>query len=189
MVSSRRSILGGDPGQKGYICLLRYDNKGLRPDREHVLIKIPSMPDDTGGKGRKQIDEAALWGLLRPYGQEITHAWIEKQWGRPGRGAHFKLGDNYGKLKAAITACVDWQEPNSPFYHEVGPPTWQRSVRGPYGDCGYDGKDLSIHVCEMIFPKIKLPKGDKNNLDGLDDNAAEAILIAYYGWKQISNAL
>lgn len=188
-MANKKYILGGDPGQKGYICLLKYNSKGLRPDDEHVLIKIPSMSDLTGGKNRKQIDEAALWGLLRPYGQDITHAWIEKQWGRPGRGAHFKLGDNYGKLKAAITACVDWQEPNSPFYHEVDPPTWQKNVRNKFDESGYDGKDLSIHVCELLFPKLKLPKGDKDNLGGRDDNAAESVLIAYYGWGQISSAL
>ena len=182
MVSSggKSYILGADPGQKGYVALLKVDGGELGSD--HKLLKTPSKLDSFE---RKSIDEQALMWMLNDYEFDIIASYIEAQWGRPGGSMQsvFKLGENYGKLKAAIHLyCPDG-------YTEITPQAWQKVVREPYEESGFKDKDLSIHVAELLFPTVELPKGEKKNLGGRDDNAAEALLIAYYGFLDWSGKL
>lgn len=180
---SRRSIsyiLGADPGQRGYIALLEVVKGELGVN--HQLLKIPACLDRME---RKTIDEQALLESLIPFEFSIVAAYIEEQHGRPGGSMQsvFKLGENYGKLKT----CIRYIYPAG--YKEIIPQAWQKAIREPYTETGFSDKDLSIHVAELLFPTIKLPKGEKKNLDGRDDNAAESLLIAYYGFLDWSGKL
>lgn len=175
----RGYILGADPGQKGFIALLAVDGSLERlDDSHHVLIKIPTVADKTGGSSRRQVDEYGLIQALEPYGNRILAAYVEKQGGRPGSSTQgvFKLGDNYGKLKTAICA-VRYMEGNQADHHyeEIIPQTWQAEVRSVFEKATeLRDKDLSMYAAKAYFP----------DLAGFfdDDNAAEAFLIAYAGY-------
>lgn len=174
-------VMGVDPGQKGYIALLAVDDDLELVSGCHRLIPMPTKADETGSADskRRQVDEAALLEALSGLSRDVVSVWVEKQWSRPGfdiKGS-FKLGCNYGKLLASIVSEVG-------DYHEIHPTAWQRTVRDHLADrCEYEDKDLSIYAAQVTFPDIELPKGEKKMLDGRDDNAADAILIAYYGYK------
>jgi hypothetical protein len=172
-------IMGVDPGQKGYVALLAVDDDLKLVADCHRLIKIPTKPDDTAGEKRVQVDEAGLLDALTGLSSDVLSVWVEKQWSRPGfdiKGS-FKLGCNYGKLLTSITSEVG-------PYHEVHPTAWQRTVRDSFAErCEYEEKNLSIYAAQVTFPEVHLPKGERKNLDGLDDNAADAMLIAYYGYQ------
>lgn len=156
-------ILGVDPGINGAIAL--YEGGA-----NEVLVRdIPTLKS----KGRgKEVNEAALADDFDLFFSTADHAFIEKVGARPheGRGSVFKFGYAAGIVRGMVMMC---RIPVTP----ATPTKWKLDM-GLTSD-----KDYSRTRATELFPasaaEFRLKK---------DNNKAEAALIAYYGWLQLTRS-
>jgi len=100
---------------------------------------------------------------------------IEKQWARQGQGVSstFTIGDNFGFIKGVVTALR--------ISHVIETPTgWQKyygfsSLRK---DSVKAKKDEMYNKAKQLYPK-----------DNFKKSQADAVLIAYWGWKYANNQI
>lgn len=157
-------IVGIDPGNAGAIAFLE--------DKKAWVYDMPTFTTEGKGKTKKGnvkkhtvLDEQELFNILS-YAL-IDHVFIEKAQSMPGQGAPatFNYAASYGIIRGI---CVGLQIP----YSLVHPATWRKKVM-----CDMDkGKDASIVRAKQLFPKVEI---------GKKDGRAEALLIAFYGKKEL----
>lgn len=85
----------------------------------------------------------------------------------PGQGVKsmFSFGENFGFIKGVLEAL---QVP----YELVRPQKWKRAFSVT------SDKNMSIDVCQRLFPGVYLKRSEKCRRD--DDGMAEALLMAEY---------
>jgi len=157
-----KGIISFDPGVKGGMALFIGDK----------LIMAQKLP--TIGSKKPQIDTRTLIANIREYmsyieKKEDVLLFSEKAQARPMNGATsaFTSGKNFAIFETmAIIEQVR--------YMDVPPQTWKKAMKLS------DDKELSIKLCQQLFPRFDLPKGTKHYHDGV----AEAILLGEYARRE-----
>ena len=149
-------LAGIDPGASGALCILDGDAP--------TILDVPKVGNDVD-----EVAWAALWNQHLPF---VGHIWIEHVGAMPGQGvtSMFNFGDRFGFIKALAYSAgvpVSFVRPNK----------WKVAVGIPGGS----EKGASRLRASQLFPQHadawKLVK---------HDGRAEALLIAYYGRKQLA---
>jgi hypothetical protein len=164
-----RLIVGVDPGNTGALSFV-YIDKGNITTNCYVW-DMPTLV--TVGKGKTKsgntkkhtvIDESELKRMLSV---PITHAFIEKAQSMPKQGAPatFNYAASYGIVRGI---CVGLGIP----YTLVHPATWKKVIMKDMDR----GKDAAIVRAKQLFPYAEI---------GKKDGRAEALLIAFYGIKEL----
>jgi crossover junction endodeoxyribonuclease RuvC len=151
-----RIILGIDPGLGGALAALSAMGK-------LVIVDAPTVEVKRGGKGKREIDPAALADIIRE--MKPTHAVVEKVGAMPGQGVSsmFSFGRSVGQVEGALAAL------GIPVSY-VSPLTWKRSLSVP---AGKDGARLrASQLLPAYAERWRLVK---------HDGRAEAGLIALWG--------
>lgn len=157
-------IVGIDPGNAGAIAFLK--------GKEAWVYDMPTFTTEGKGKTKKGnvkkhtvLDEQELFNLLSS--DLIDHMFIEKSQSMPGQGAPatFNYAAGYGIIRGI---CVGLQIP----YTLVHPATWRKALMKDMDK----GKDSSLVRAKQLFPKVEI---------GKKDGRAEALLIAFYGKKEL----
>lgn len=153
-------ILGIDPGFTGAVACF---------NTESLVLNVLDMPIVKDKKGRKELNLASLYEMLRPISARKTLAVLEYVAARPGQGAPatFRFGQGYGAIQMALMA------------HEiptqyVTPAVWKKHF-GLSKDKGVS-RGLAIQRFPEhahYFERVK------------DDGRAEATLIALYGQEKL----
>lgn len=157
-------ILGIDPGINGAAAIYSTDAHAW------MVIDLPTVGQD----GQRRINAPALKDWLAKYA--INRAFLELAQAMPsipgadgvrrgmGSVSSFHYGRTAGAIDATVACC------NIPITY-VTPQSWKRF----YGLKGAD-KELSRAMAIQRFPTLARHLERK-----LDNNRAEAALIAYYG--------
>lgn len=153
MTSSRRTLLGIDPGVKGSMALLGGRGNGLCVKRLPVLIREGSS------RAFKQIDAAKLYGMLVELGP-IDECVLEDVRSVPGDGhvGAFSFGHTKGIIEGVLGSV-------GIRIRYVAPSVWKGKM-GLTRD-----KKLSRALAERAFPSVKFGSYDD----------CEAALLALYG--------
>lgn len=161
------SIIGIDPGLSGAIAL--FDGNDLYVFDMPVLEYCVS-----GGKKRKELNIGKLAGYIRQ--GSTAKAYMEAINGRSSQGGftEFRFGEAYGMSKAALVLT-------GTSYELISPQKWKNyfGLKKTKGMTTAQFKTLSRELAMEKFParadRFKRVK---------DDGAAEAALIALYGFEQ-----
>ena len=159
------NVLGIDPGLSGALAM--YNECGLQD-----IYEIPTAKST--GRGRE-----VLWSKLNQEWDDrfllAEHVFLERVMSRPGEGVSsaFKFGLVFGGLRGMIAAKL------IPITL-VTPSVWMKEM-----EVGRGSKEASVIRAEQLFPshasQFRGPKGGKR------DGAAEASLIAKYGFDKLTN--
>lgn len=161
------TILGIDPGLYGAVAFW---------DRQ-TLSTQPSPVVKSAGRGNEINWDWWVDALMETlmYFPEPHYAFVEKVGPRPNesRPAAFKFGFNTGGIRGIIAA---WKVPVTPVHPQV----WKKAM-GVAAD-----KQVTIaRACEM-FPsaadQFRPVRGTRTKQQA--EGAAEAALIAEYGWRK-----
>jgi len=150
------NVLGVDPGATGAFALY---------ESELDLLLVGDMPSGVVN-GRRQVNEAALAGILRSFQPDV--AWIERVHAMPKQGvtSAFSFGVSYGIVRGILVAL---KVPTN----LVTPNEWKRHFR--LGS----SKDEARIIASRQFPELA------NRFDLKKDHGrAEAALIALFGAQQ-----
>ena len=157
------TVLGIDPGLSG--ALASWDGEEL------VLYEIPTVKAQ--GRGR-EVDWSVLYQEWQVNFWNCDHVFLERVMSRPGEGVSsaFKFGFVTGGLRGIIAAM---ELPVT----LVTPNVWKKH----YGIQA--SKTGAVRRASELFPtyaqQFRGPKG------GLKDGAAEAALIALYGYHKLKD--
>ncbi len=158
-----KTLCGIDPGLGGAIGFI---------DTERQFIDVLDMPTLPTTTGRRQIDAAALAGILRQHRPRFVL--VERVGSRPGEGAvgAFAFGHTYGAILGVLAALE--------IAHDVvQPAVWKRRAGIPPGA----DKGVSIATCKRVLP------GSTPHLTRIkDDGRAESLLLALQGHSSIQTA-
>jgi hypothetical protein len=164
-------ILGVDPGLSGAVATLDLHQGGELP----VLIAVsptPTLTVTTRTKTRREYDVPAMWRLLvaarAPAQVRIAGVFVERQGPRPHQGvtSTFSTGVGFGLWRGLVIATA------LPLV-VVEPLMWRRA----FGLVG-KGKAAALRVATERFPAEFPPQLRRY------DGAADAVLIALFGWLQ-----
>ncbi|SRR5712692_10471376 len=155
-------IVGLDPGLSGAIAVLALDGtlEGLG-DTPTLTVQVQ--------RGQKQVHDCpGMVALLQPYAGQPAHVLIEEAQPMPGQGvtSTFQIGKGYG-LWLGILAAL--QLP----YTTIRPAIWKKAF-----SLGKD-KEASRLRAMQLFPRADLRRKK-------DHGRAEALLLAYYGWRYVA---
>lgn len=152
-------ILGIDPGLDGAVALLDVHSGELVE-----VFDVPTLQL----KNRRELDEYGLARIVDEWSPQVTEAWIEDAWPRPGEAATlaFQFGRNFGQMRGIVCA-------NFIPLHVVVPAVWKRVMKVT-GD-----KDESRKVASVTWPTQSGRWPAKKN-----HGRAEAALVAAYGRRQ-----
>ena len=160
------SVVGIDPGKKGYVSALYADGS----------IESWSVPTVTIGKGsRKAYDVQGMSNILNELdgsGGMVSLVILEKQSARPAQGvvSVFSIGQGYGLWEGLLAGL---QLP----YITTTPQSWQRVMLA--GVAGEDTKGRSIIAAGRLFPKVDLKRTSRCKKP--DHNKTDSMLMAYWG--------
>ena len=161
-IYQERVFIGIDPGKAGAIAVI---------DERLAVISLDDYPGDLFGC----VDVvSSISGKLGSDPVDVIVA-IERAQPMPKQGVRsvFNYGTNYGDWRGVI-AAQRWR------ILLPTPQQWRRGV--VIGNAG-TGKQPSVDAAAQIFPRIRGelvgPRG------GLKDGRAEALLIAYWAYRQI----
>jgi crossover junction endodeoxyribonuclease RuvC len=146
--------IGIDPGITGAVAIL---------DHEGIIVQVVDMPVMGKGKGKQQINPAALGDLVNPFVHMAPcYAALERVSAMPGQGVSsmFSMGDSYGCIRGVLGA---YQIP----VEIVTPQTWKRHFRLD------SDKERSRAKAIELFPSAALARKK-------DHGRAEALLLAKY---------
>jgi len=166
-----RTFIGIDPGKKGAIAVIT----------DGHLYEVRCLAE---------FSCSELLDFIEGHCGNKTFINIEKVHSRPldGRKSVFSFGKGYGKLLAICEIAIS-HTPMHPIDEEgvmkvasgaivrVPPAVWKKKVLGK----GKHDKQDSINKAKELYPDVNLKRTPRCRVD--DDNMAEAILIAYYGYK------
>jgi crossover junction endodeoxyribonuclease RuvC len=156
-------IIGIDPGNQGALAIITKNGAVM-------LYDMPTYSTEGTGKtksGKKKkhtvLDEPSLVGLI----DGVDHVFIEKSQSMPGQGAAstFNYACGYGIIRGI---CAGLGVP----YTLIHPATWKRVIMKDMDK----GKEAAIVRAKQLFPSADI---------GKKDGRAEALLIAYYGKKEL----
>ncbi len=149
-------ICGIDPGLAGAVGFIGDGGEFI------AVYDMPTLPTTTG---RRQIDAAALAGILRQHLPAFTMA--ERVGARLGEGptGAFSFGHTFGSITAVLAALG--------LPHDlIQPAVWKRRAGIPAGA----DKRASVAICKRLIP------GAADHLTRVkDDGRAEALLLALQG--------
>jgi crossover junction endodeoxyribonuclease RuvC len=164
-------LVGIDPGLKGAVAVVDLHQDGQLP---HLLsvTGTPTLTYKTRKKQwRREYDVPSMHGLLTAAASSpnvrIAGVYLERQGARPGQGvtSTFSTGVGFGLWRGLIAAC------GLPLM-TVQPQVWRRV-------CGLGkGKAASLRVVLERFP-TQFPAHLRRH-----DGAADAVLLAYFGFLQ-----
>ena len=156
--------IGIDPGLTGAIAALDYEGRPLA---------VYDMPVQAYGRGKKQINAHELASILYEIDDRYnlgSTVWIERVSAMPGQGvtSMFTFGEGCGVIRGVISTM------RLPFQY-VTPQSWKKF-------CGLRGteKDYARTRARQLIPDAVHMLTRKKDI-----GRADALLIAYYGWKQI----
>lgn len=154
------NVLGIDPGLNGAIA--SWDGLVL------LILAVPTLK--ASGRGREVNWAELAMGFELLFGDDMDHAFIEKVGARPGQGVSsmFKFGYVSGGLRGLVSV---YRIPVT----FVTPGKWKKDLSLN------SSKDSARARASELFPK------DASRFARVkDDGIAEAALIAYYGYQQIT---
>lgn len=154
-----RLFAGIDPGLSGAVGLVHADGS---------FASVHDMPTLMQTTGRRQVDFAALAGLLREHRPAFTL--LERVGSRPGEGAMgaFGFGLTFGGILGILGALA--------LPHDlVQPASWKRRAGIPPGA----DKQASIQTALRLLPTAAPSLTRKK-----DDGRAEALLLALQAWER-----
>ncbi len=159
-----KTIIGIDPGSKGFITLRRGAETEFFSIAEHHIA-------EAGAYLRRVKEESADIVVA----MEEVHAIFGSS-----AGATFAFGEIFGVLQGFLIAlCIP--------YHLVPPKDWQAEI-WVKGDKVYssgrrvDTKATSINAARRLFPDIDLRRNA--NCLKADDNKADSLLISEYARRK-----
>ena len=166
-------IIGIDPGNKGGVAVIEFNGK---------LVEAIKMPE--GIEFFRYINNLPM-GIHYVYIEKSQpHREKKDKYGKTihkeGIMSTFNNGFNYGKLISALASVNEISESDISIF-EVYPISWKSAF-----NLTKDKKE-SMQLCEFIFPESKQYIYGKNG--GALDGVAEAILIAHYGYLQMSRKI
>lgn len=162
------SVVGIDPGNAGAIVAI---SKGFTDIWDMPILITEGKGKTKKGNVKKHtvLDEHKVRDIFLELmdREDIENIFIEKAQSMPGQGAPatFNYAANYGILRGI---CVGLQIP----YTLVHPATWRKSLMKDMDK----GKDASLVRAKQLFPYADI---------GKKDGRAEALLIAFYGKKEL----
>jgi hypothetical protein len=164
-------LVGVDPGLSGAVAIVDLHQGGELP----VLIRVmptPTLTVTTRKKTRREYDVPAMWRLLVgarvPPNIRVAGCFVERQGPRPKQGvtSTFSTGVGFGLWRGLVVATA--------FPLVLVEPLRWRSAFGLTGK----GKAASLRVAQERFA-TQYPVALRKH-----DGAADAVLIALYGWLQ-----
>lgn len=170
-------ILGIDPGLKGAMTLLEYQ------DGHQEVLYCKGLPISETLEGKDQLClkafQAELESLL-----PISFCVMEKQGPRDGDklSSVFTMGRFYGRLEGILST------------HPFGlicptPQTWKKSVFTcsgvPLPKERNEQKQAAINLIRSRFPKLSLRRTTLSRVD--DDNLAESVCLCLHGLQHLRN--
>jgi crossover junction endodeoxyribonuclease RuvC len=160
-----KTIIGIDPGLTG--CLASIDQDGN--------VNWGKIPIASRGEMDIRRAEIMLSSLRCHPDNGKTLAVIEKVHSMPKQGvaSSFKFGKVYGQLQGICAGL------GIPFIL-VTPQKWKKVVLEGYNWKG--DKDISIQYVSNKYPDVSLLPTARSRKP--DNNIADAICLAEYGWKQ-----
>jgi crossover junction endodeoxyribonuclease RuvC len=155
--------LGIDPGLQGAVAIL--DAAGALV----ALHDVPTLTLVTSRGTRHEYDLPGMAALLAPYGQN-AHVLIEEAQAMPGQGVRsmFMIGLGFGAWLGMLGAF-------GLAHTRVRPAVWKRRLGLP-GD-----KEAARLRAIQLFPAADLRRKH-------DHGRAEALLLAYWGWREEMSA-
>ncbi len=153
--------IGIDPGLTGAIGVLRADGS------LEAVIEMP-VRDKQGGLVKREVSVKQLNLVLRQYLREGDKILVERVAARPEQGVSgmFSLGDSFGSVRGVCGGIGG-------IVVDVLPQMWRRGC----GITSGTGKGGSVAKARAIFGKDIVRVGK-------DHGKADALLIAWYGWKK-----
>ena len=163
-----RAFIGIDPGLKGALALI---------DHHGQLLDVKDMPviPRSGGFVKNQIDSDHLLAQLSHWSNEAgglheTVVVIENMRSMPmqGRSSIFSMGLSAGLIEGVV---VSRRIP----HHLVDPAHWKKHFK-------LTGKEktMSVTLAKRLYPGTEYFNRKK------DHDRAEAVLLARYGWEEMS---
>jgi len=137
---TEKHYLAIDPGQKGGMCIVRFDGAAMEWIRMPAgTVRITDWISAVNSKYRNLV-------MVTERSQPMP---------KQGIVGAFRYGAHFGIFE---TMAIMLQVP----YHEVSPLIWKRSLRVS------SNKQDSITACRKIFPKVELiPEGCRTPHDGI----------------------
>lgn len=157
-------IIGIDIGLEGIIAI------GEGSEESFKIKEIKPIPTIQLKKNKRDYSPSDIFKSIP---EDIQYAVIEKPLSMPAQRIQTcaSLWKCLGYVEMAIIA-------KRIPYQIVHPSTWKKEL---IKDISGDMKAKSIIACKRLFPEINLKRTERSKKD--DDNIAEAILLAYYGWR------
>lgn len=156
------NILGIDPGLSGALAVCR----------DGSCVDVVDVPTVKAARKGNEVDVATLATLLRDLSDNnpFDHVFIERVGAMPGQGVSsmFKFGFVAGVLRGLVAG---YEVPTT----YVTPVSWKRALQVQ------GGKDASRARASELMPSAALHWGRVK-----DEGRAEAALIAFYGWQQLT---
>lgn len=168
-------FVGIDPGKKG--CIVVLDSENPRKPQFHKMELMPSVKNQKTGKFRTRINPHAVRELFNEICVDLANAHfvLERLWGFGSEVAgcaeagQWNFAADYGGLEWAL---VMKEIPHT----LIEPQKWHEAVQRQKGK----EKTYSVIRALQLFPQCH---NDLKEGKYFDDNKAEALLLAYYGWK------
>lgn len=155
------TYIGVDPGKSGGLVAL---------DEDGVVIQAISMPDTNREvlDWIMQFEGKQAVGYLERVGGYSSG--VEGFFSPPSA---FKFGSGYGALEMALTAArIRYENPTpQKWMKALGVPP-RKKVNKKYVESKTEYKNRLKAIAQRLFPAIKVTLA-----------IADALLIAYYGWK------
>jgi len=160
-----KTYIGIDPGKKGAVAVIT----------DGHLCDMLSLV---------KLNTIDLFKFIEGHRADRTFITIEKAHARPldGRRSIFSFGKSYGQALAVSEIVLGEALYKKEEEHTVGlivvpSSIWKKTALGK----GKHDKQDSINKVKEIYPDVNLKRTPRCTVD--DDNIAEAILIALYGYK------
>jgi crossover junction endodeoxyribonuclease RuvC len=159
--------MGVDPGVSGAVAII---DIGLEVPKVVALFDMPTVTIKVGKKNRQRIDVLSLALKIDAF-SPMLHAAIIEEVGQVGTDADpfssFVFGFATGVVHGVLNTCMVPTQ-------TVKPHIWKLSI-GVSSD-----KSTSIAKAHRLFPESKEHITLKKH-----DGRAEALLLAWYGWKHL----
>lgn len=163
-------VVGVDNGFSGAIACI--------DAHEHRCVELLKMPIINKKAGGSDLDETQIRDILRKF-KDVgeVHVYIEKAQVMPKQGlvSSGRYMESHGIVRGI---CVGLGIP----YTITHPQRWKKKMLEGMGK----DKSSSIIRVKQLFPSVCLRSSDRCKKD--DDNMAEALLIAEYGYRERHHA-